>query len=104
MRLAGVSQVYTHGQNMESLREEVGKKATLPHAESPKQLARQLARTANVGDVILIKGSHRGTGMRDVAPELRRAIRQRNGRADQWAQATKRKRLRNRVQRILKRR
>lgn len=107
MRLARVSRVYTHGPDMEPLREEVGRRARLPHAESPKQLARQVARNAREGDVVLIKGSHRGTGMREVAPELRRAIRRRNRRMEERARDSAKTRqqdgLKQKVLRVFKR-
>lgn len=76
IRHAGVNELFTYGEDMNLMRDEAKTLISTPHAQTPEEFAQMIAAHAKPGDVILIKGSHRGTGLREVAPLLRRALRQ----------------------------
>lgn len=74
MKLSGVREVFTYGEGMEQMRQKMGGRASAPHADSPEALAEQVVKKVRPNDVVLVKGSHRGTGMRKVAPLITREI------------------------------
>lgn len=82
MRRSGVNKVFTHGEDMEVMREKLGGRTSDAHAGSPEMLAKQVIRVARPNDVILVKGSHRGTGMRRVAPLIVKGIERKQNRIE----------------------
>lgn len=72
---SGVDLVLTTGIGMGGLRERLPNRIVGPHCDSPSSLAAAVVDELRPGDVVLVKGSHRDTGFRDVARLIRRGNR-----------------------------
>lgn len=73
VRNAKARELLTTGDGMSMLRAALDEDMPTSHYGSPEELALALYNRAKPGDVILVKGSHRGTGFRKVPRVIKRA-------------------------------